>query len=279
MSSNPGRRALAALAVVALVATAGCASFVGSTDGGAPEIQTDDSSSNAAGTGSGPAAQSGGEQSAAGRTIAVNAEGAVTAEPDRAVLHVAVSTTADSASAAREQLAENVSSLREALLDAGIPEENVTTEHYDIRRDRERHNPAPEGETSTTYRGVHAFAVEVSDVSRVGEIIRVAVDNGATDIRHVEFTLSETKRDELRDRALTRAMKNAREDADVVAAAADLTVDGVRTISTGGADVRPYRAELTAAAAAGDAATSIDSGPVTVSAHVQVTYDATGESG
>ena len=272
MSSQVHRRALAALALAALVLTAGCAGFVGST-GDSPNEQA------ASGVHPSPNTSPDGSTGTVGKTISVGASGSVTAEPDKAVLRVAVQTTADSATAARQQLAENVSTLRQALVDAGISEENVTTEYYNIRQANERREPVrgDESARSTRYRATHAFSIEIQNVSRVGEIIQVAVDNGATDVQHVEFTLSESKQSELRDQALRRAMENARGDADVLASAAGLDIVDDHTVSTRGADVHPYRAELTAeAAAGGDGGTSIDSGPVTVTAQIQVTYNATG---
>lgn len=257
--------------MAALLATAGCAGFVGNTDGpqaseNSPQAQQDVANPQ----------MTPGAGSAAGKAISVSAGGSVTAEPDKAILRVAAQSTADSAADAREQVAENVSALRQALVDAGISEENVTTEYYNIRQIDERRRPTESGDSSATtrYRAVHALSIEIADVSRVGEIIQVAVDNGATDVQNVEFTLSDATRDELRDKALRKAMENALEDAEVIASAADLEVTGVRTASTGGTHVSPYRAEMTAAAGSADAATSIDSGPVTVTAQVQVTYDA-----
>ncbi|MFB6130468.1 MAG: SIMPL domain-containing protein [Salinigranum sp.] len=282
MSSSTLRRALAALALATLLLTAGCTGYVGNAadsagNGGA----ADAAQSNPNVSPSGVAPSTGGAAAAAGSTVSVGGSGEVTADPDRAVLQVAVQVTADSASAARQRVAENVSSLRQALADAGVPEANVTTEYYNIRQIKESpRSPPPEKSPATSgttrYRAVHALSIEIDDVSRVGEIIQVAVENGATDVQRVEFTLSDDRRAELRDRALRRAMANARDDADVLASAANLELDGVRSASTGGVDVRPYRAQTTAAAASGGAPTHIDSGPVTVSAHVQVTYNASG---
>lgn len=265
------RHVLAALALAVLAATAGCAGAFGtlSTGDATPASQTTnpaDGASDAANAGSD------------GKSLTVGAHGEAKTDPDRAVLHVVVTATADSAEAARTQVADNASSLRSALADAGVDDANVTTERFNIRRDRrERREPRKGDSGESTYRATHAFAVEVADVDRVGELIELSVQNGANDIRHVEYTLSEETKAQLREEALRGAMDNARQDADVLAESASLNITGVRSVSTGGADVRPYRAELTAAAGgAADSATSIDSGPVTVTAQVTVTYDAAG---
>jgi len=46
----------------------------------------------------------------------------------------------------------------------------------------------------------------VTNTSRVGELVDVAVANGATGVRNVEFTLSEESQSELRNQALEEAM-------------------------------------------------------------------------
>jgi len=206
-------------------------------------------------------------------TVRVGASGDATADPDRAVATVGVEATAADAETARQRVAENVSTLRDGLAAAGIDDDQITTRHYAIRQDHEskRSESAP-----TRYEAVHSFEVRIEDVDAVGSVIETAVDNGATNVGRVEFTLSEEARSELREAALAAAMDSARSDAETLASNANLSLAGVESVSTSDVHVRPYRAE--AALTAGDAATSIESGPVSVSAQVQVVYEATEES-
>jgi uncharacterized protein YggE len=100
-----------------------------------------------------------------------------------------------------------------------------------------------------------------------GEVIDTAVDSGATSIDGVQFTLSDEQRASLRATALDRAMSAARTDADGLASTADLTITGVRHVSTG-AEFVPY------ASARFEDATTLQPGPVTVQVSVDVTYAA-----
>jgi len=249
------KRLIATLAVAAMLVTAGCASAIGSSSdspsGGSPAADAD-------------------QQRQPAKSVSVSASGEVTAEPDRAVLTLGVEATADDAETVRQRLSENVSEMRSALEEIGIDDDQIETEHYVIREDREsRRNEGP-----TRYTGVHSFRIEINDTDSVGSVIETAVNNGGTNVGRVSFTLSEETREELREQALSNAMDNARSDADILAENADLTITGVTSASTGSVHVRPYRAEAqTAAAGAGD--TSIESGPVSVTAQVQVTYNAT----
>lgn len=215
-----------------------------------------------------------GDGDTGGKSITVTAGGEAETEPDKAIVRVAVEATADDPTDARQQVADNATAMREALLELGVDEDAIRTTDFDIYEDRVR-PPDPEREPETTYRARHSFAVEVEDIGLVGEVIDTAVDNGATRVHGVEFTLAEETRRELREDAIAEAMSDARAQADAIAAGSDLTVTGVHAAQTGSFDgPRPVR-EL-AAADGGDGGTSIESGSVSVSATVTVTYNATG---
>ena len=206
-------------------------------------------------------------------TVTVAGSGSVQASADRAVVRVAVLASGDDIGSVRTDLSENASSMRQALEDMGIDGDQVRTNYYDISS-QERYR-SPQGE-EPKYRATHSFTVTVENPDDVGAVIDTAVSNGASEVDGVEFTLSADKREELRQDALEAAMENARTEASTVAGAEDIQISGVDRISTTNYDSRPYAVE-TAALASGDAGgTSIDSGPVTVSASVTVVYETSG---
>lgn len=212
------------------------------------------------------------DTSSEGRKITVDAAGQVEAEPDQAVLRVAVEATADGASTARERLAKNVSRMKSALAEIGVTDEQITTVHYDL--DKRHRRPTREGERSEPqYRAMHAFEITLSDINKTGEVIDTAISNGATSVDNVQFTLSRETRLELRQQALQDAMANARTEANVIASSANLSITGVGSVSTVQVRVSPHR-EVALASAGGDGGTSIESGPVTVTAQVIVSYNA-----
>lgn len=265
------RGILSAVGVVLLLVTAGCAgSFAPTTDASAqPQQQNQQAQSQQAQNQQTQTQQAG----AGGKTISVSASGQAEAEPDQAVLRVAVLARGDDANAVRERLGENASQMREALRNASVSADQIRTVRYAIdqeyRRDDGERRPAG-------FRGIHAFEITLSDVDRAGAVIDVAVSNGASQVDSVELTLSDERRRAVRADALRDAMENARADADVIAESANLTVAGVHTASTGDVRFSPVRAEALSADAGGGGQTSIESGPVTVSAQVSVTYNATG---
>ncbi|WP_436923257.1 SIMPL domain-containing protein [Halosimplex amylolyticum] len=245
------RVTLAGVALVAaLLATAGAAAAF--TSGGAP-VQ---------------AQQSPAQDSMSG-TITVGASGQVQAQADRAVVRVGIVATGDDIETVREQLSSNASQMRSALNEMGIDDSQIRTGYYDISTNRRYgggQSDRPE------YRAIHSFSITVEDPGSVGKVIDTAVTNGANEVDGVEFTLSADKREELRQEALGEAMDTARGEASTVAGAEDLTITGVDRVSTTEYHSRPYAVEASAMAGDGGG-TSIDSGPVTVSASVNVVYE------
>ncbi|WP_152039894.1 SIMPL domain-containing protein [Salinigranum salinum] len=204
-----------------------------------------------------------------GTTISTTGTGAVDTDADLAVVSVAVVATADSADAARGQVAADVERMRTALRDAGVPDDAVSTAAFAVfpeydYRDGER--------TDRGFRAIHSFRIETEPV-RAGEIVDLAVGNGATEVHGVSFTLTDETRAALRAQAIDRAVTAARADADAMAGAAGLSVTSVETMSTSGGFVPVERFDVAESAADG-ARTTFEPGPVSVSVTVDVTYRA-----
>lgn len=206
----------------------------------------------------------------AATTVSTSGTATVSAEPDLAVVRLTSVATASDPATASDRLARNVSALRDALSAGNVSEDRITTTNYDLSPASERPGrPSPEGAPNETrYRAEQSLAVELDDVDRVGEIVDLAVANGATGVRGVEFRLSDERQAALANRALERAMGDARDRAETLAATEDLGVDGVVSVESEGGPARLYAVAESDAAAG----TTIDPGPVTVSETVRVTY-------
>jgi len=207
------------------------------------------------------------------QSITVSADGTVEASPDQAVVRVAVTATGNDSAAVRDDVASRVETMRSALESAGVPAENVRTAYFDIRQERQ---PTESGVERGQYVGTHAFEITVEDTDAAGSVIDTAVNNGADRVDGVSFTLSDEKRESLYQDALTNAMGNAETRAQTLADAGGLSVTDTHTIVSTNTDYRAYRVETAALTAGGAASgTSVESGPVTVTADVRVTYNAT----
>ncbi|WP_136600928.1 SIMPL domain-containing protein [Salinigranum halophilum] len=206
---------------------------------------------------------------AEGTTLSTTGTGSVDAEADLAIVSVAVVATADSADAARGQVATDVERMRTALREAGVPDDAVTTASFAVFPEYDY----TDGErTERGFRAVHAFRIE-TEPARAGEVVDVAVGNGASEVQGVSFTLTDETRAALRAQAIERAVTAARTDADAMAETVGLSVTGVETMSTAGGFTPVERFDVAESAADG-ARTSFEPGPVRVSVTVQVTYRA-----
>ncbi|MEF8872829.1 MAG: SIMPL domain-containing protein [Haloarculaceae archaeon] len=216
-----------------------------------------------------PAAPAPGDTAGENATISVSASATASTAPDTVQIRAAVVATASDAETARRQVAENVSQTRTALAESGITDDQFRTRQFDIRTVRE---PRPNDSRQTRYRAVNEFEIEVSP-DRAGAVIDIAVGNGTNQINGVTFTLTDETRRDLREQALRDAMANARADANTVAAASNVTVQSVKSVSTSEMGFSPFESRL-AGGVAEDASTVIEPGPIEVSATVSVTYRA-----
>jgi uncharacterized protein YggE len=256
------RSALAALALAGLLVLAGCT--------GIASQPNDDPASNVT------VELDGGPE---GATVSVGGRDTVTAEPDAATVRLEVAAEGDDPEAVRNDLSRNASAVRQALLDYGLAEDQVRSdsfrirENYRARRQPDRDLPA--------YRGTHELVVELDDPDAVGDVVDAAVESGPVRVEGVQFGLSDERRAELREQALTGAVEDARSEAELVATAEDLTLESALSISTDRVNVeRPdatvYReaAATPTAQADSSADTRVEAGEVTVRASVTVVYNA-----
>jgi hypothetical protein len=239
------KRILVPLAVALLVLLAGCAGPLQTTTMAADATE------------------------ATGTALTTTGTGTMDADADLAVVSVAVVSTAASADDARGQVASDVERMRSALRDASVPDDAVTTASYAVYPQYDYRN----GErVEDGFRAVHAFRIETAPV-RAGEVVDLAVGNGASEVQGVSFTLTDETRATLRSQAIERAVVAARADADAMAGAAGLSVTTVETMTTSGGYTPVERFEVAEATADG-ARTTFEPGPVSVSVTVQVTYRA-----
>lgn len=201
--------------------------------------------------------------------ITVTASGTAEAEPDAVEVTLAVEARNDDPSVARQEVAESESGMRAALIGTGVSQDDIQSTSYTLREERrhEREEDVPR------HYARHEFRVTVDDPNRAGEIIDAGIDGGATSVSGVSFTLSDERRSELKNDALESAMGNARSQADAVAGAGDITVTGVRSVTTSDTGFSPVGVEYERLEAAEDASTTVDPGPVSVDAQVEVVYD------
>lgn len=164
-----------------------------------------------------PAAQE--TDSAVVRKVTVSGSGTVSAEPDAAVLRLGVSTQAEEASAALAQNSEQVQALIDALVEAGIPEDDIETMRFNMFPRYGDQFSGTEQQQITGYEVSNVLQVRVDSIDGVGDLLDVAVGAGANTIESIQFEISDSAA--LVDQAREAAMQDATAKAEMLAELAD----------------------------------------------------------
>jgi len=111
-------------------------------------------------------------------TIVTTGTGSVTAQPDIAVLQLAVVSTGESAEAVRADAADRTAALIDALQNAGVAEDAITTAGYSLTATYDYSGTERE---PTGYRAVHSLRVETAPDS-AGTVIDTAVGSAGVEV-------------------------------------------------------------------------------------------------
>jgi uncharacterized protein YggE len=167
--------------------------------------------------------------------VTVTGDATVQAQPDTAVVTVAVVTQNTSASEAQSENASKTDAVVRAVKTASGAGAEVKTAGYSLQPQYVYKEGAPP--TITSYVARNAITVTTETLERVGAIIDAATRAGANNVDGLAFTL---RRDETaRAQALSAATREATAKARTVAEALGGRVVRVIEVQEGGAIVRP----------------------------------------
>jgi uncharacterized protein YggE len=216
-----------------------------------------------------PAAQAQSEESAQGITVHGNAS--VEVEPDQAQLWFGVESAGTTAKAALAANAAEMRKLLDALRAAGATD--LQTQHVSLSPRYVEIGPvdAGGGKVGTNgYTAHNSVSATVKQLSRAGTVIDAAVAAGANHVSGPTLTVADPS-DVYRE-ALEAAVADARENAEALADAADLTLGRVTAVVEGSDAPSPL--PMAARAADEAASTPIEPGTQDISATVTVTFAA-----
>ena len=201
-------------------------------------------------------------------TIVVSGTGRVEVEPDVADLRLGVAIARPTVEAARAAAAEAMAAILAAVTGAGVARRDARTTLLSVQpRYDYRDGKAP---ALTGYDLANVVEVTVRDLGALGAVVDGALTAGATSLDGLTFRVDDPG--EAERAARTAAVGEARARAEVLAAAAGLSIAGVESIVEGGAPPawpQPKAARLMAVA---DAATPIEAGSTEIAVTVTVTF-------
>jgi hypothetical protein len=147
--------------------------------------------------------------------VVVSGDSIVQAQPDTAILTIAVVTQAKRAIDAQQENASRSDAVVRAVKAAAGTGAEVKTSGYSLQPQRVyRENQPP---TISGFEARNSVIVVLSDLTKVGPLIDVAAQAGANDVSGISFTLRKDR--PARDQALTEATREAMSKAQVIAQA------------------------------------------------------------
>lgn len=158
-------------------------------------------------------------------TITANGSAEVMEEPDGARVVIGVKEEGTDRDETIEEFNQNANEVKSTLSESfNLSEDQINTISYNFSTVVENANHRSR-QSSERFGGAHYFQVELHNIEIVGELLSVALEEGATDIRDVEYILSDETRNECKEEALELALESARNDAEVAADFEDYVID------------------------------------------------------
>ncbi len=203
-------------------------------------------------------------------TIITTGEATIHRVPDQAFVTVSVETRARLPKDAQKQNADAMTAVQQKLTEAGIQREAIRTTGYSIQQEFDFSNGR---RVPRDYFARNGIEIRIDAVDRVGEILDLVVQAGATSVAGVRFDVKD--RTMLERDVLMHAVEDARARADALASGAGRTVDRVIRID----DTRQPRLvppqPMMMRAAAADSAPTTPVEPGLIEIHGQVTLTVT----
>lgn len=202
------------------------------------------------------------------RTITVTGTGRVSVAPDVADLRLGVTTTEQTVSAARSGNAAAMSRVLAALRTAGIEARDIQTSNLSLSPAYDYSGPTPR---LTEHTLQNTVAVVIRELASVGAAIDGALEAGATTVDSISFRVEDAAPHQ--QQARTLAVADARAKAEVLAAAAGVSIAGVGSISElGGQLPIPFAGREMAKLAMADASTPVEAGTNDIAISVAIMF-------
>ena len=208
------------------------------------------------------------------RTVSVTGQGEVTAEPDLAHVVLGVEARRPALAEARTEVAAAVERLLALTKSLGIDPRLVNATRMQVQPEY-RWNEKDRQRVLLGYFVSRQVQVELRNLEQLGTLLERAVDAGANQVS--DPVLDSTRRKDLERDAMTRAVQDARQNAETLARAAGVKLGPVRVLSaTPVGPVMPrYRMAMAMAEASMPPEETFQPGVMKFSASVSDEYDLT----
>ena len=210
------------------------------------------------------------------RLIRVSGNAVVSLAADTATLQIGVNTRKPTVQEAQKENAALMNAVLDALHAIGIEDQDIMTSQFNVSSQYDYSTSSFGQEVRKLFYEVqNNVSVTVHDLSLIGQVLDAAMEAGANTSYGISF--SSTKQNEAYQKALTRAVEDAMQKANVLATAAQVSLGNLVSINAnqnqnyaagyGLSNSYIYEAKSM------DRGTVITSGDITVSAEVVLEYE------
>ncbi|QUH24689.1 SIMPL domain-containing protein [Serpentinicella alkaliphila] len=201
--------------------------------------------------------------------ITVSGEGVIKVKPDIAYISLGVQTQNSNAKVAQSDNATKMNNVMAALKQQGIKDEDIQTIQYNIYPNH-RYNPNTGQSTVDGYVVQNTVRVIIRDINSVGTVIDAVAKNDSNILNSIEFSISDSSK--YYAEALTKATKDAKAKAEVIAKSVDVKISKpTKIIEAGQSEPVLYNTRALMDAKL-ETATAISAGMLEVKASVIAEY-------
>ncbi len=207
------------------------------------------------------------------RTLIVNGAGTVTLTPDMAFINIGVHTEA--ATAAEAVASNNVQTQQvvDGIKKAGVDPKDIRTMNFNIYPNTQ-YDPQTNQKLPTTYVVDNTVYVTVRKLANLGDLLDAAVKSGANNVNSIQFDVAD--KDPATKQARDQAVKDAKTQAQELAASAGVTLGNLQSVSFSNNIPLPMTETFGkggGGAVAADVAVPINPGTMTLTVNVMMTYE------
>jgi len=207
-------------------------------------------------------------------TLNVSGTGTVYMEADRVSATLGVRLSGADVAQLQQQANETVNAICADLEAAGLEKKDIATANIYIYP---QYDYIDGGEKIVGYTVNNSLSIQTEEIDRIGNLIDIAFAAGANTFDSISFTAEDDSA--ARKQALELAVQNAKNKAEIIAAAAGKSLGGILLISEGSQgsyttyDNGPNVAYARTEGAAKDSTTIVRAAQVSVSATVEISYE------
>lgn len=162
------------------------------------------------------------------RTLNVSGTGMVTLTPDIAYINIGVHTELDTAANAVASNTTNTQQVVDALKKAGIDAKDIRTMNFSIYPNQQ-YDPQTNQKLALTYVVDNTVYVTVRKLDNLGDLLDAAVKSGANNVNSIQFDVAD--KNPAIKQARDQAVKDAKTQAEELAASAGVTLGELQTIN------------------------------------------------